>query len=323
MTVIHGGIFDFFESGYTPPYSGIHYNFQHSIYILNQIWSDDNYVYAACDFGLDVIDKTAEERIAYINTSSGVATVWGNDDRVYFGTLDAGIKYIDKTNISGTVSVPNNLALYTVDYTPAFGVSSQVIRYIHGSGDDYLMCCTAAGVDVYHMKATTYRSSFSTTAAQKCFMTSTGKFYYTTNAVGWALNRVNTSLIDWVEPDYSYCTGSGILAAGLYINDIFITENTAASGTNTAYIATTSGVYVIDEDTLDYGLYLTTTVSGGILPGNDNDFKAVWVDNDRVFIGSAGAFYIVKNGVLIDYYTMSHAGRMGETLNQNDIIDVV
>jgi hypothetical protein len=253
MTVIHGGIFNFFESGYTPPSSGIHYNFQHSVYILNQIWSDDNYVYAACDFGLDVIDKTAEERIAYINTSSGVATVWGNDDRVYFGTLDAGIKYIDKTNISGTVSVPNNLALYVVDYVSPFGISSQNIRYLHGYSDDYLMCCTDLGVDVYYLKETKYRSSTTISGAQKCFMTSTGKFYYTTTM---GVNRVDKPLWDWTTPDYSYTVGSSILHSGIEINDIFITENTAANTIdNTLFIATTSGVYIIDEGNLEYVVY--------------------------------------------------------------------
>ena len=70
VPIIGGLTFDFTESGYTPPSaSGTVYNFYYSAFVLNQIWSDDDYVYAACDFGLDIIDKIEEEKIAYINNN--------------------------------------------------------------------------------------------------------------------------------------------------------------------------------------------------------------------------------------------------------------
>jgi len=267
VPIIGGLTFDFTESGYiSPSASGTIYNFGCGEYILNQIWSDDNYVYAACDFGLDIIDKVEEEKIAYIHNNDGYNTVWANNDKVYLGTSASGVKYFHKTCISGTVLIPNNLYTCLVDYTSPFGISSQTIRYIHGSSDDYLMCCTNSGVDVYHMKMTEYRSTTTVSGAQKCFMTSSGKFYYTTVSGAtvsgvddlWSLNRVDKPLWDWIDPDYIYYTGGDILPAGLIINDMFITENTSSNEIdNTIFIATTSGVYVIDEETLDYVVYYT------------------------------------------------------------------
>lgn len=225
--------------------------------ILNQIWSDDNYVYAACDFGLDIIDKIEEDKIAYIHYDNGFNSVWANDNRVYLATSASGIKYFNKTCVSGTVLIPNNLITCLTDYVSPFGISSQDVRYIHGSSDDYLMCCTDVSVDVYYMKPTMYRSTHATTGAHKCFMTSTGKFYYTSvEGDIWSLNRVDKPLWDWTVPDYSYVTAGTILASGIAINDIFVTENTASNTTdNTAFIATTSGVYVIDEGNLNYVIY--------------------------------------------------------------------
>ena len=278
---------------------------------LNQIYSDSNYVYAVTTSGLDIIDKTEEDKIAYIYTSDGFETVWTNDDRVYLGTSASGIKYFNKTCISGTVLIPEDLITCLNDYVSPFGISSQTIRYIHGSSDDYLMCCTSSGVDVYKTEPYGYRSSTVTSGAYKCFMTSTGKFYYTSSS---GIDRVDKPLWDWTTPDYGYYAGDGILASGIEVNDMFLDD--------LLLIATTSGVYTINDDTLDYSIYFTTTISGGILPGNDNNFKAVWADIGRLFIASADVFYVVKDGALIDYYTTTHIGRAGETLNQNDITDV-
>ena len=217
-----------------------------------------------------------------------------------------------------------------VDYTSPFGISSQNIRYIHGSGDDYLMCCTNLGVDVYYKKPTMYRSTATISGTRKCFITSTGKFYYTTvSGNTWCLNRVDKPLWDWTAPDYAYVAGVNILPANLGINDIFVTENTASNTTdNTVFIATTSGVYVIDECNLDYNSYFTTTVSGGVLVGTSNNFTAIWADpdaslnNGKFYTASPAAFSIVDNTVLCDYYTTTHKGAVNEILEQNDIKDI-
>jgi len=61
---------------------------------------------------------------------------------------------------------------------------------------------------------------------------------------------------DWNDPDYSYITGSGIFESGIELNDVFITENTSSNGiNNTIFCATSSGVYVIEEETEEYAIY--------------------------------------------------------------------
>ena len=223
---------------------------------LNQIWSDGDYVFAVTNSGLNIVDMDLEQKIAYINYDQGFNTVWANDDKVYLGTSASGVKYFYKTCISGTVLIPNNLYTCLMDHTSPFGISSQTIRYIHGSGDDYLMFCTGTGVDAYHMKPTMYRSTTTVSGTQKCFMTQNGFYYTNVSGSIWSLNRVDKPLWDWTTSDYSYITGGDILPTGLGINDIFITENTASNSTdNTVFIATTSGVYVIDEGSLNYVVY--------------------------------------------------------------------
>jgi hypothetical protein len=65
-----------------------------------------------------------------------------------------------------------------------------------------------------------------------------------------------------------------------------------------------------------------------ILPGTSNDFKAIWADVDtsltlgKFYIASADCFSIIKDTVLLDYYTISHKGRTGDKLNQPDIKDI-
>lgn len=286
-----GGItFDFTESGYlAPTWSGTLYSFGEAVFldcysvwletntsqwtevntdqwnicffdILHQIWSDMDYVYAAITFGLDIIEMESELKVAYIEQHMGFSTVWANDDRVYLGTSTSGIKYFEKTCISGSLVIPIDMVLCLIDYASPHGASSETVRYIHGSGDDYLMCCTNSGVDVYHMKPTMYRSTHATTDAYKCFMTSTGKFYYTTNVDGqWAVNRVDNPLWDWTTPDYIHAAGGIILASGIAINDIFVTEGTSPydNTSNTLFVATSSGAYVIDEGDFRYAVYYT------------------------------------------------------------------
>lgn len=259
VPIIGGIIFNFTESGYNPPiWSGSTYSFGEEFGTLRQIYSDDDYVFAATNRGLSITSMAAEEEIGYINYNLGFSTAWGNDDKVYIGTTSSGIKYINKTCISGTVNNPENLITCLADYVSPFGISSQTIRYIHGSDDDYLMCCTNSGVDIYYHKQPTYRSSTTISGAQKCFMTASGKFYYTVSGINaWSLNRINKPLWDWENPDYIYSTGGSILPPGISINDIFVTENTSEynSTNNTLFIATSSGTYIIDEGSLEYAIY--------------------------------------------------------------------
>ena len=226
--------------------------------IINQIYSDDNYVFATTNSGLSIICMPAEEEIGYINYNLGFTTVFANDNRSYLGTTLNGIKYINKICISGTVDNPADLSVCLNDFsniTPYHNLTSDNIRYIHGN-DNLLMCCTILGVDVIKAEPQGYRSSKIISGAQKCFMTQNGFYYTVSGTNNWTLNRVNYCGCDWTEPDFSYVTGSGILPAGEKINDIFVTENTSENGIdNTLFLATSSGTFVIDEGSLEYAIY--------------------------------------------------------------------
>jgi hypothetical protein len=68
IPLIGGITFNFTESDYVPPtWSGSIYNFCEAFGTLNQIYSDNDYVYAATNNGLSIIDMTDEEKIGYIN----------------------------------------------------------------------------------------------------------------------------------------------------------------------------------------------------------------------------------------------------------------
>lgn len=227
--------------------------------MLNQIYTDENYAYASTTSGLDIYDIVSESKYAYINHDNGFNTVWANDSKVFVGTTNSGIKYVNKTCISGSITDP--IDLYTClnnfsDLTYYHNLTSDNIQYLHGSGD--IICAvTNSGVDVVKLDPQSYRSYTTISGGQKCFMTSTGKFYYTLiSGTVWSLNRVNYCLWDWSEPDKAYITGGGIFEAGISLNDVFVTENTSSTTIdNTLFVATSSGIYVIDEETENYNIY--------------------------------------------------------------------
>jgi len=295
---------------------------------VNQIWADDNYVYTVTVDNMIIYDLASEQQYAYVTYSGGFNTVWANDNRVFVGTPDAGVKYLNKSCISGSIADPYDITICLSDFsdlTPYSNLTSDNIRYLHGY-ESTVLAITNLGVDVIKINPQSYRSYTSTTTAYKGFMTSTGKFYYVTYGFEWSLDRVDSTLTDWTEPDYSWITGSGILASGVELNDIFITENTSINGTdNTIFIATSSGVYVIDEETHGYLIYTTP-----FLKGISNDFSSIWSDSTsssgtgKMYIGSQGNFQVINlsDQTIYDWYSETQKGRGNETLDNNDIVDI-
>jgi hypothetical protein len=246
-----------FTEVYTPPAgnaANLIFGLEAGAVELYQIWSDVNYVYAATAEGLDIYDILTESRDAYITYNGGFSTVWGNDDRVFVGTTNSGVKYFNKTCTSGLGDVTSCLSEFS-DLTYYSTLTSNNIKYIHGN-DDVVLCVTDAGIDVVKIDPQSYRSYTTTVSGYKGFMTSTGKFYYTVSGTQEAIHRVDSSLWDWITPNKSYLTGGGIFESGITINDIFVTEGTADDGSaNTIFAATSSGVYVIDESNDEYVIY--------------------------------------------------------------------
>ncbi len=294
--------------------------------MLVSIWTDENNVYTATSSGSEIYDVISEEKYAYVNYLFNFTSVWANDSVVFYSTAGAGINYLNKTCISGTPSLQEDLSDCLLDYSNPYGITSENIQYIHGSGDTLMMCCTSSGVDVYWGDYS-YRSSTTVSGARKCFMTSTGKFYYTVDKGNeWELNRVDSEKWDWTIPDYSYVTGSGILAEGLSINDMYIIETTASGGVdNVLFIATSSGVYIIDEGNLEYEVLDST-----VLAGTNDNFTAIWADantsltSGQMYIASPSALSVINitNKTLIDAYTTTIKGAANEYLQQEDVVDI-
>jgi hypothetical protein len=291
--------------------------------MFNQIWTDNSYVYAVTCSGLKIYQLASESEYAYIDYVDGFTSVWASDEKVYLGTSSSGVKYFNVSVISGSVSSPYDLSNHLMDYSE-FNVTSSEIRYLHGC-DNYLLVCTALGVDAVKHHPQGYRSYTICSGTQKCFMTSTGKFYYTiSGSSNWYLNIKNNPLSDWAESDGSHVTGSGIFSPGIKLNDIYITENTGSDGSsNTIFTATSSGVYVIDETDDTYSFY-TTSSSGTNLKGNIDDFSSIWVDNNKMYVGSVGYLTVVdlSTNTVWDWYSESHVGRANESLNSGNIEDI-
>jgi hypothetical protein len=271
MSTIYGGIFDFNIPGYTPPnLTGGVYNFTDEVDpgvdpgTLYQIYSDELLVYAATSNGVGIYDIVTGEPYAYINYADGVRTVCGNSDRVYIGTTNSGIKYVDKTTISGSILSTYDLTTHLVDLsTPE--ISASGIKYLSAKGN-HLVACTTAGIDYFRFNLNPYiHSKTSVSGAQKCFATDDSIYYTvsgtntTTSGMEYSLHRLDSCLTDWTTPTMTYTTNSGIFESTvpLKLTDVYITEGTAENGGNTIFCATSNGIYVIDEDSQRSAIYYT------------------------------------------------------------------
>ena len=254
VTTISGGIFDFTEGGYVPPtWSGAE-NYFISNANVHQIFSDNTHVYAVADTGLNIYDIVTEDLYAYIIYNDGFNTVWKNSSNIYVGTTNSGIKSVAMTTVSG-----GNLTQHLSTEYQSPKITSNNIKYIHGYNSSILIC-TNSGVDYISIEnPQTFYSSTIVDNAYKCFLTSKAG-YYTISGTEWSINKRNVLLTDWIEPNVSYVTGSGIFAEGISLNDIYITEGTSSNGTsNCIFCATSSGVYVIDEGAPGFEEYAVYT----------------------------------------------------------------
>ena len=308
MTIpsISGGIFNFVITGYSPStWSGATYNIEEgtpSGYILNQVWVDSEYAYSVGDDGLNIYELVDESEYFSIEYSGGFSTIWGNDDYIFLGTSDSGVKYIDKTSISGGLNNLSNLTYYST-------LTSETISYIHGYNDK-ILCVTNSGIDVVKLDPQSYRSFTTINGANKCFMNSDEEIYYTVlNGVDWTIYKVNSITHDWNIPDKIYDIFEGVT-----INDIFVDSGMI-------YTATSNGVYVIDESNDTYSVL--TTVSG--IKGSSNNFSSVWILNNKMYVSSDDTLTVVDllTNIVHDWYSQTHIGRANESLDNDSIVDII
>lgn len=229
-----------------------------SVY-LKQIYTDQKYVYAVHTSGLNIIDIYLEELIAYIELENGFTTVCGNTTTVYLGTEFNGIMCIDKTHISGSVLTPCNLSKYLIPFYTMYTINSNNIINLFVL-DKTLAITTSSGLDIIEIGSRGYKSSTNTTGITKSFLTSKKELYYISEINGWCVNKVNSCLCDWIEPDNIYKATESFIYDDVSINDIFVTENTSSiNGYNTLFVATSSGTYIYDEGTEDFEVYYNKT----------------------------------------------------------------
>lgn len=219
--------------------------------VLNQIWKDSDYVYTVTSLGLNIFDINTTNKVASVNNSYGFTTIWGNESFIYLGTSSEGLKYLEKTTISG-----GNLSSNLKNYNYTYNTTSNNIKYIHGYADT-LSVVTSSGIDILRNRTQGYKSTFFNEYVTKCFITSKNELYYIIqDTVPNGVYKVNSSLCDWQYPDTSYETGVSFLPAAVGVNDLFITENTSSDGTNnTLFVATTDGAIILDEGTSEFDLY--------------------------------------------------------------------
>jgi len=297
---------------------------------LNQIWSDAEYVYAVTTSGLAVTEIESESLYAYAGFSGGYTTVWANNTQLFLGTENAGVRTINKSNITGSIVSPTDISSNINNYLDDNYLTSNNITYIHGY-DDRFVCCTASGIDVVKLNPFGYVNSTTEDIAYKCFMTSGQSFYYTTTSGSdYIINRVDRYKSDWTAADVMYKTGTSWLPEYAEVKDIFVTTNTSSvSGYNTIFAATTSGVCIYDEGSTTTIIYTTNSM----LAGSSDDITSVWADSDaslnngKLYAASVGygaAFSIIDMTTqsLFDHYTLYFAGRAGETLNADDVEDL-
>ena len=297
---------------------------------LRQVWLDLAYAYAVTSSGLNIFDIETNNKVAYVYVEDGYTTIWGSDTTIYLGTESEGIKYIVKSTILVDAVSPIDLEAFVNTYDFYYNASSVNIKYLHGNLDT-LAVVTPVGIDIINNGPNGYKSSVSNTHITKCFLTENREVYYIEQDEEYydRVLIVFTCLVDWEVPDVSYVADGTTLASGISINDIFVTTNTSISGNNNSiFIATSSGAYVIDEESSLFDIYSTT------LAGQSIDIRGIWADNttSRIIgkmyttsfgIGAALSVVDMSTGSLYDRYTIVDKGRVNKTLATEEIIDIV
>lgn len=223
---------------------------------LNQVFSDGSYTYAVTTSGLDVFDTYTANKVSYIYNEGGFTTIWCNDLNIYLGTSNDGIMYIEKSEIFN--SEPESVLL-AYDYF--YKSSSNTIKYLYGF-DTTLAAVTDVGIDIINNNTQGFKSITTGDGFTKCFMTSKKELYYIVQSD--SLNgvcKINNTFCDWEIPDLFYASGLSFLPADQKINDIFITEKTSLNGIdNTLFVATSAGLYILDEGTTEFDVYYSEAV---------------------------------------------------------------
>ena len=195
--------------------------------------------------GLGIIDTLTESLINFVSYQTGINSVWADNERVYLATSNSGIRYINLEDVETTT--------VSKSFVDSPLITGSDVVYLHGSSDR-MLCCTNKGVDIMWLDSTGSIVKTNISGATKCFVSHNYYFYYVmTSGTNQLLNRANDLVSNNWQPDYTLKTGVGPLSGITCLTDFYVTANTATNGIgNTIFMATTSGVFAFDEDSLDY-----------------------------------------------------------------------
>jgi hypothetical protein len=222
-------------------------------YKVSQIFTKGPYIYAAVNKGLEIFNIETQTSL-YIKKIPGakIKTVWGNDTTLFIGS-DNGLFYIYYYELHDDYinSIIKN----------SFLLKSPSINYIHGSDNNELLVTTSSGLEYFNWSGNQLiKSNTNVENASKCFLVGDCAYYFTTTTISgepfWSLNKKKNLLTDWEVPTKSFTTGD-VFTLSTSLTDLYVTEKTTTSGNNTIFCATTSGIYVIDEDENKKVIYYT------------------------------------------------------------------
>lgn len=221
-------------------------------YKLFQVFTKNDYVYAAVQKGIEIFDLNTNASL-YIREvpNTRITTIWGNNTTLFFGGI-GGLFYIDYINLHADYE--------NATISGSFTLKSQVVKYIHGK-ETALLVTTSSGVEYFNwsnnptIKSRTYIEN-----SGKCFLTTDAAYYFTNTTISgepyWTLNKKQNLITDWEQPTKTFNTGD-TFTLSTALTDIYVTEGTTLNGNNTIFCATTSGIYVIDEDENKKVIYYT------------------------------------------------------------------
>ena len=221
-------------------------------YKLFQVFTKNNFVYAAVQKGIEIFDLNTTNSL-YIKEvpNTRITTIWGNDTTLFFGGI-GGLFYIDYENLHADYE--------NSTISGSFQLKSPIVKYIHGK-DKELLVTTTSGVEYFNWSNNpTIKSNTYIENAGKCFLAENAAYYFTNTTISgepyWTLNKKQNLITDWEYPTKTFNTGD-TFTLSTALTDIYVTNNTTTSGNNTIFCATTSGIYVIDEDENKKVIYYT------------------------------------------------------------------
>ena len=310
----------------------------------NQIIHGNPYYNASSD-GVEIYNDeiSTEYCIAYIEYDGGINSIALSGENLLMATTNSGIYTLPISTVIGTnIYPPDNLTPYIYQFKDCPDITDNHVKYLHAGGD-YLCCVTNAGVDHFNFGTSDsyYRSYTTISGAQKCWQTSSGRFYY---IKANSLNAIYTNMCNWISPGYIYnTTGSGNLffSEACEIKDIAVTEGASIHTTgwgatnNILFLTTTNGVVIIEEfsgveEDSRYKQYFVgdSTCSGNecnILKGTSDNFVAIASETDSTFdntkfscvsFGNGAGLNVVEDDVVKLFWPSTVSGT-GNTIRQD------